>query len=443
LVDNFFATGFGMPGYTLLSGKLLQMPWVVLSPGSLAHEFVHNWWGNSVYVKPNSGNWCEALTTFSSNYYHNVLTGKDAEALDWRKKALISIENLPAEANYPLEEFKYQEDTDDAVIGYSKGGFLFYELYKTMGEEHFWGAIKSFAEKYTGKRATWFSMIMTFTAYAKKNQLDVPSSKIFNQWLKTKDVPSVSFESVDYSGKTLKVQLKQDLRGYSLIPVKITTDSTSIWKNIKLDGVVADTSFDVEGIVRQVELDPDYQVLRRLNYWEMPYTFNSAMNSNPIIILPSKKSAQYSIAEEFVKMFTESGYKADAKSCDDIKNEDWENRSFMVIGDDKSNTFHTQLVGKFPAGIDYKTNILTGNGKEIKNDDNILLMNFGHPNDKEKYATIIGYNEIESAEQFRRLFHYSSYSMVMINKTKMGRPVFSKEIFPVPPAENNMKWVNK
>ena len=185
--------------------------------------------------------------------------------------------------------------------------------------------------------------------------------------------------------------------------------------------------------------------LRRLtsSLKEMPYTFNSAMNSNPIIILPSKKSPQYSIAEEFVKMFNESGYKADAKSCDDIKNEDWESRSFMVIGDDKSNTFFTQLTGKYPVGIDYKANILSGDDKEIVNNDNILLMNFGHPKNQKNYATVIAYNEIESVEQFRRLFHYSSYSMVMINKTKMGRPVFSKEIFPVPPAENNMKWVNK
>jgi len=75
VVENFFATGFGMPGYTLLSNKLMVMPWVTLSPGSLAHEFVHNWWGNSVFTDNNAGNWCEALTTFSTNYYYNIITG--------------------------------------------------------------------------------------------------------------------------------------------------------------------------------------------------------------------------------------------------------------------------------------------------------------------------------------------------------------------------------
>ncbi len=85
IVENFFDTGFDMPGYTLLSGRLLQMPWVTLAPGSLAHEFVHNWWGNSVFVNYEEGNWCEALTTFTTYYYYNILTENDQEALSWRK----------------------------------------------------------------------------------------------------------------------------------------------------------------------------------------------------------------------------------------------------------------------------------------------------------------------------------------------------------------------
>lgn len=153
IVENFFASGFGMPGYTLLSNKLMALPWIVLAPGSLAHEFVHNWWGNSVYVDYELGNWCEALTTFCSNYYYNVLTKKDDKALDWRKKALLSLESLPDKSNYPVMKFKYQTNNDDAAVGYQKGAFIFYEIYKLIGDERFFNALKNFSKKYKGKRA--------------------------------------------------------------------------------------------------------------------------------------------------------------------------------------------------------------------------------------------------------------------------------------------------
>ncbi|MFH1051919.1 MAG: ChaN family lipoprotein [bacterium] len=441
LVDNFFATGFGMPGYTLLSGKLLDMPWVVLSPGSLAHEFVHNWWGNSVYVNNKSGNWCEALTTFCSNYYYNVLVGKEPEALDWRKKALIAIENLPKVSNYPLEDFKYQANTDDAVIGYSKGGFLFYELYKAMGEEHFWNAIKTFNEKYSGKRASWLSLSMTFNGYAKKNQLEAPISKIFNQWLKNKEVPSIYLDSVEYDNGKITFSIMQTSNMYMVVPVKITTGKEVIWKNCTVDSESNSFNFEVDDIKR-IEIDPEYQVLRRLNLWEIPYTFSQALNDNPLVIYPSGKSEQYKVGEEFVKMLNESGYKAEGKSFDDVTLSDWKERSIIVLGEEISNPFFQEFKGKYPEGINLNKNSLTVDGKDFKIDENLLMMNISHPKDDSKFATLIGFTALENAEQFRRLFHYMSYSMVMINKAKMGRPVVSKELFPKAPAESPMKWGN-
>ncbi|MGA2299007.1 MAG: ChaN family lipoprotein, partial [FCB group bacterium] len=162
IVENFFATGFGMPGYTLLSNKLMAMPFILLNPGSLAHEFVHNWWGNSIYVDYNLGNWCEALTTFSANYYYNVLTKKDDAALDWRKKALLSMESLPEKNNYPVIKFKSQQNNDDATVGYQKGAFVFYEVYKLLGEQRFFQALKNFAVRLKGRRTQWFVIFAMF-----------------------------------------------------------------------------------------------------------------------------------------------------------------------------------------------------------------------------------------------------------------------------------------
>ncbi|NOR86346.1 MAG: peptidase M28, partial [Bacteroidales bacterium] len=60
LVENFWETGYGMPSFTLLGEKVIRFPFILHS--SYPHELLHNWWGNSVYVDFETGNWCEGIT---------------------------------------------------------------------------------------------------------------------------------------------------------------------------------------------------------------------------------------------------------------------------------------------------------------------------------------------------------------------------------------------
>ncbi|MFQ5634887.1 MAG: peptidase M28, partial [Gammaproteobacteria bacterium] len=57
LVENFWETGYGMPSFTLLGPQIIRFPFILTS--SYPHEILHNWWGNSVFVDYDSGNWCE------------------------------------------------------------------------------------------------------------------------------------------------------------------------------------------------------------------------------------------------------------------------------------------------------------------------------------------------------------------------------------------------
>jgi len=66
LVENFWETGYGMPSFTLLGEKIIRFPFILHS--SYPHELLHNWWGNSVYVDFESGNWCEGTTAFMADH---------------------------------------------------------------------------------------------------------------------------------------------------------------------------------------------------------------------------------------------------------------------------------------------------------------------------------------------------------------------------------------
>ncbi len=439
LVENFFATGFGMPGYTLISGLLIKMPWVLLSPGSLAHEFVHNWWGNSVYIKDDN-NWCEGLTTFSANYYYNELIKNENGAIDWRKKALISIYDLPEDNNYPLKDFKYQENTDDAVIGYSKGGFLFYELYKIMGKEHFFNALKEFYNKYSGKRASWFSLQFLFSNYTRKNNLDIPISDIFYQWLNKKNIPLFKIQNVKHNANKFTVEIIQDDNFYTLLPLQINTDLDTTEYLIKIDKDTTIFEFQSENDVQSIKLDPEFKTFRKLYYWEIPYTFNRILNSKPLIILPKKDEEQYEIAIAFAKELKESRYNNDYISCDDISKEQWIDRPLIILGNPEINSFFDQIKNFYPENISLEDDELIIEDETFDLDNNLLMINYSHPTNKSLPTTIIAYTELDDVEQLRRLFHYMSYSMLLIDKVKREKPLFNKELFPKTPNVNPLIW---
>lgn len=430
IVENFFATGFGMPGYTLLSNKLMAMPNILLSPGSLAHEFVHNWWGNSVYVDYEIGNWCEALTTFCTNYYYNIITKNSAGAIDWRKKALISIATLPEKSKYPVSKFKYQSNYDDATIGYQKGGFIFYEIMKLIGEERFFDALKSFAAKYKGKRAYWSNLTSAFDEQNKKDSLNLPIRKIIEQWLNEPDEPKLELHNVKLENDSVAFEILQDKDFFLSVPVEMITNRDSIKTYLHIKSKKNSFKLNKPANLITLRVDPYYEVLRKIYPWEIPTSFNQTLTDNPMVVLPSKNSVEYPALEEFAKLMIESDYRVEYKSVDDLSENDWIDRSLVVIGDYKSNNFLNKFSNKYPKGINIQDDEFIIDGKKYRTDQNIMLLNIAHPISPGKFCSIIYNTNIDSVNPLKRLFRYLSYSMVVIDKEVAGKSVAQKEIFP-------------
>ena len=88
IVENFFQSGYGMPGYTLLGDRVIEYVTKKakrhggkIPPGYLDHEYVHGWYGNGLFVDYADGNWCEAITTYLANYLAvEIDAGGDPEA---------------------------------------------------------------------------------------------------------------------------------------------------------------------------------------------------------------------------------------------------------------------------------------------------------------------------------------------------------------------------
>ena len=440
VVENFFATGFGMPNYTLLSNQLMKMPWVTLTPGALAHEFVHNWWGNSVFVNPDRENWCEALTTFSSNYYYNVVTGNDQKAFEWRQSALVSLESLPAKLNYPLKDFKYQQTDEDAVIGYQKGGFVFYELYKLMGKDNFFGAMKNFANSYKGKKALWFSLNYNMQQYAKKNSINVPISKVINQWINPSRIPVVKLGGVFMRGDSCFFTIDQDSFFYMMIPVRIVTDKDTIWKDCLVNRVKPQFSLSRTNGIKSVEVDPLFQSLRKLYKWEIPTTMKQTQNTNPIYILPAKKNPDYAASLEYVNQLNKTGYNFTAIAGDEVTDNAIAGKSLVIIGTPLTNPYFAKIALTYPSDFQIVKEQLVFKGRNYGFKGNMAMINYIPKGKTGVFNTILYCDNMKSVEQFRRYSHYSSYSVIVIPQGKGGQPLLMDHIYPEKTTVNELQY---
>ena len=186
VVENFFASGLGMPSFTLLGSGIIKRHYV--QPYALGHEIVHSWIGNAVFNRSERGNWVEGLTTYLANYYWHELMGDRAQAQDQRRLMVQGYNlHVPPERDYPVAQFTQKLDEHDNAIGYHKAAMLFHLLRQEVGEETFWRALKNLVAQYRGREAEWRDLERVF---AEERRQDL--RWFFAQWLEQDGAPALS-----------------------------------------------------------------------------------------------------------------------------------------------------------------------------------------------------------------------------------------------------------
>jgi aminopeptidase N len=186
VVENFFASGLGMPSFTLLGSGIIKRHYV--QPYALGHEIVHSWIGNDVFNRAERGNWVEGLTTYLANYYWHELMGDRPQAQDQRRLMVQGYNlHVPPERDYPVAQFTQKLDEHDNAIGYHKAAMLFHLLRQELGEEIFWRAVKALVAEYHGRHAEWHDLERVFTEESRRDL-----RWFFAQWLERDGAPTLS-----------------------------------------------------------------------------------------------------------------------------------------------------------------------------------------------------------------------------------------------------------
>lgn len=288
LVENFWETGYGMPSFTLLGSKVIRLPFILAS--SYPHEILHNWWGNGVYVDYARGNWCEGLTAYLADHLFQEQKG---QAGAYRQETLQKYADYVSGAkDFPLSAFRERHSPSTEAIGYGKTLMFFHELRRRLGDAAFVAALKDLYASNRFRRASWAEVRASFERVA-----GTGLEEVFRAAVERTGAPAVRLvkASARPAGDgwilTAELQQTQDGEPYRLrIPVAVTLEgaAAAFETSVELSERRATLEIPLPGRPLRVDVDPDFDLFRRLDREEIPPALSKAFGAEKaLVLLPS------------------------------------------------------------------------------------------------------------------------------------------------------------
>jgi uncharacterized iron-regulated protein len=392
IVENFLPTGYSMPTYTLLGRSVVNLPFIVKT--SLGHEILHQWFGNSVYIDYENGNWAEGLTTYLADHLYKV---QKNEGWEYRKQILIDYRSyVTPENELPLKDFRSRVDYSSRAIGYGKVAMVFHMLKNLVGEDRFFDALKDFINENRYRMASWDDLEASFgKAYGE--DLD----GYFTQWVNSTGLPELELHDFEVTqiGKEFKLHFhtsQQEKVFQFELPATIYSDTGAVNKTFSINE--QEQSFDV--ILPEkpgsVVFDENYDLARNLKSEEFPPVIARLIgDESPVLILPPD---EHDIYQTVIERFQNNG--ALIIKAEEIKIADIEASSVLIL--DLNNPVIEKLYGKTSSAD-------AGFSIDVRN----------NPWNSQRVAGIIsGKSRDEVDAAFRKIFHYGKYSKLLFNNGK-------------------------
>jgi hypothetical protein len=258
--------GLAYPGFTLLGERVIPLPFIPRT--SLAHELMHAWWGAGVLVDYSDrdgtgGNWSEALTTYLADYALDEARG---EARETRRRWLLDLAALPDGYERRLVDFRGQRDPALRLMGYQHGAMLLHMLRQRIGDEAFDEGLRRFAERHMHREAGWDDLMV-----ALGESTGEPLREFVEAWVLRPGRPALGVEATRREtpdGWTIAGVLEQSGAGAPWplqVPLTVETTTGVERHRVKLDEGRADFSLQLAHEPLALLVDPDFDLLRRLD----------------------------------------------------------------------------------------------------------------------------------------------------------------------------------
>jgi len=428
VVENFWETGFGMPSFTLLGPKIVRFPFILHS--SYPHEILHNWWGNGVFVDAKRGNWCEGLTAYLADHLVEEQRGRGAEH---RRTSLQRYADYVAEnRDIAVRAFRERHSSLTQAVGYDKVLMIFHMLRQRMGDERFVRALRRFYEENRFRAASFDDVSRAMSAAAGEDL-----GPWLAQWIDRPGAPRIRLESVEVHGRErfheleLTLAQTQDGAPYDLeVPVVVSLPSAqqAVKRTVHLAARRQQFTLELDEAPARVDIDPEYDVFRRLDPTELPPALSGAFGaSRRVIVLPSRapaelRSAYAALAESWRSAGTEIVSDADLADLPAGKSVwllGWENRLRNVVAD-----------GLKPFGGTLSADELRVGTTVLSRRRHAIVVAVRSPADAAQVVALVGAERAAALPGLaRKLPHYGKYGLLGFEGEEPSN--VAKETWPV------------
>jgi hypothetical protein len=291
LVENFWETGYGMPSFTLLGEQIIRFPFILTS--SYPHELLHNYWGNGVFVDFRGGNWCEGLTAYLADH---LLQEQRGQGGAHRRDILQRVTDYVTPQNdFPLQQFRARYDAATEAIGYGKGAMVWNMLRERVGDAQFVASLRRFYRENRFRAASFADIRRSFEVTTGEDL-----AAFFHQWIEQTGTPELELSDASRSGNRLTIRLTQVQAGPPLaleVPIVIQTARGVEVHRVALSSEQPATSasFDLDAPAARIDVDPQFQVYRRLSPLETAPSLSRAFGAERVlIVVPAGEEGVYS-----------------------------------------------------------------------------------------------------------------------------------------------------
>jgi hypothetical protein len=408
LVENFWETGYGMPSYTLLGPQVIRFPFILTS--SYPHEILHNWWGNSVFVDYESGNWCEGLTAYMADHLIQEQRGRGEE---YRRDTLQKYRSYVREGrDFPLAEFRSRHSAATEAVGYGKTLMVFHMLRQRLGDDAFRRWAARFYREYRGKQASFADVRKSLEAVS-----DQDLSRFFADHVGRPGAARLQATLSDLresaaGGYEVAFVIEQTQPGAPLqldVPVIVQTLGRPATATVRLHGGLVASTVKTEAEPVALHVDPSFDVFRLLDPRETPPSIGQIFGEPRILaVLPSKApAAEQEAYRQLALGWTSDSHALEVRTDAEV-GEMPRDRAVWLLG--RTNTLAARL---FASGSDYA---LDGEKLTVDRESMPLAGHVGvvvrrHPADLEKAIGWIFADGLAALPGLgRKLPHYGKYS---------------------------------
>ncbi len=406
LVENFWETGYGMPSFTLLGEKVIRFPWILNS--SYPHELLHNYWGNSVFVNYEKGNWCEGITAYMADH---LIKEQDGQAVDYRRTTLQKFTDYVNPVNdFPITEFLSRSNSAEEAIGYGKSMMFNNMLRYEFGDELFLKAYAKFNNDNKFRKASFNDIKASFETVTGKDL-----TSFFDQWLKRTGAPNIKLTDVNVKEKKKQYSLSfniaqtqnEDVFDVNIpVVVYLENETTVTHEKINLSKRIQEYSFNYASKPLRVDIDPQFEIIRRLDKQEVPATLSQVFGSvNGLIILPAN-STHLEAYTGLANMWKET-QAAQNKTLEIVKDSDIEalpnDKAVWVLGFDNKFAAQVDIFNEYEKSFDSETKSKI----ELLKKKNAFV--YAIPNNENTIGFVGANNNKTITRLSRTLLHYGKY----------------------------------